>query len=51
MGVAYAYKLLSTEENSRKIMVLISDGETDLPSGVSRTEEQSNRELEQCIQQ
>lgn len=36
-------------KNTRKIMVLISDGETDLPQGKERTEEQSNQELEQCV--
>lgn len=28
---------------------MISDGETDLPQGKERTEEQSNQELEQCV--
>lgn len=31
LGVSYACELLSAEKNTRKIMVLISDGETDLP--------------------
>lgn len=51
LGVAQACKLLSTEENTHKIIVLISDGETDLPAGSSRTVEQSNQELEYCIGQ
>ena len=51
MGISHAYKLLEPEKNTRKIMVLISDGETDLPVGSSRTEEQSNQELEYCISQ
>ncbi|MDE6984817.1 MAG: VWA domain-containing protein, partial [Lachnospiraceae bacterium] len=51
MGVSHAYQLLSTGENTRKIMVLISDGETDLPAGSSRTVEQSDRELAYCIGQ
>lgn len=49
LGVSYACELLSAEENTRKIMVLISDGETDLPQGKERTEEQSDRELEHCV--
>ena len=49
LGVSYACELLSAEKNTRKIMVLISDGETDLPQGKERTEEQSNQELEQCV--
>lgn len=51
MGISYAYGLLHTEENIRQIMVLISDGETDLPRSSERTKEQSNLELEQCVRQ
>lgn len=51
MGVSYAYGLLTTEENARQIMVLISDGETDLPRSSERTKEQSDLELEQCVHQ
>lgn len=51
MGVSYAYGLLPTEENARQIMVLISDGETDLPRSSERTKEQSDLELEQCVRQ
>ena len=51
MGISYAYELLSTDENSRRIMVLISDGETDLPRSTERTKEQSDLELEQCVYQ
>lgn len=51
MGISYAHGLLSAEENTRRIMVLISDGETDLPRSSERTEEQSNLELEQCVRQ
>ena len=50
LGISHAYGLFSTENNSRRIMVLISDGETDLPKDSERTEEQSNRELEQCVE-
>lgn len=51
MGVSYAYGLFPTEENARQIMVLISDGETDLPRSSERTKEQSDQELEQCVRQ
>ena len=51
MGVSYAYGLFPTEENARQIMVLISDGETDLPRSSERTKEQSDLELEQCVRQ
>lgn len=50
-GVARAYELLSTEETTHRIIVLISDGETDLPAGSPRTAEQSNQELEYCARQ
>lgn len=49
LGVSSAYGLLSTERNARQIMVLISDGETDLPKAGGRTQEQSSLELEQCV--
>lgn len=49
LGVSYAYGLLSAERNARQMIVLVSDGETDLPKGAERTEEQSSQELEQCI--
>ena len=51
MGVSYAYGLFPAEENARQIMVLISDGETDLPRSSERTKEQSDLELEQCVRQ
>lgn len=51
LGISYAYELLAADKSARKIMVLISDGETDLPKGNERTEEQSNQELEQCVRQ
>lgn len=49
LGMSQAYELFSAEKNTRQIMVLISDGETDLPGGSARTEEQSNEELKQCV--
>lgn len=51
LGVSYAYGLLDANERTRKIMVLISDGETDLPKGDQRTETESNQELEQYVHQ
>lgn len=51
LGVSRAYELLSTEKTNHKIMVLISDGETDLPVGSLRTVEQSNQELKYCANQ
>lgn len=49
LGISYAYGLLSTEKSARQMLVLISDGETDLPKSSGRTEEQSRQELEQCV--
>ena len=51
MGVSQACELFSDKENTRRIMVLISDGETDLPADSPRTEKQSNQELKDCISQ
>lgn len=51
LGVSFAYGLLSPESSARQIIVLISDGETDLPKNNERTEEQSNLELEQYVSQ
>lgn len=51
LGISYAYGSFSPESGSRQIMVLISDGETDLPKNSERTIEQSNEELEQCVSQ
>lgn len=51
MGVSYAYELLSAVKDGRQMMVLISDGETDLPKNSDRTEEQANQELVQCVDQ
>lgn len=51
LGVSYAYGLLSSGESTRKMMVLISDGETDLPKGSGRTQEQSDQELNRCVSQ
>ncbi len=51
LGVSFAYGLLSTESSARQVIVLISDGETDLPKNNERTEEQANLELEQYVYQ
>jgi len=51
LGVSYAHELLSAEGGQKRMMVLISDGETDLPKGSERTAEQSNRELAKCVSQ
>lgn len=50
LGTEYAYGLLSEDNGARRMMVLISDGETDLPGDSGRTEEQSDKELADCIQ-
>lgn len=51
LGVSHACELLSTEKTNHKIIVLISDGETDLPTSSPRTVEQSNQELKYCANQ
>lgn len=51
LGVSYAYDLFSAGGTSKQVMVLISDGETDLPKDSERTAEQSDRELAQCVRQ
>lgn len=51
LGVSYAYQLFSWEESTRRVMVLISDGETDLPENGERTVEQSNQELALCVRE
>lgn len=51
LGISQAYGLFPTEKNARQIMVLISDGETALPEGGERTEEQSGAELEEYVSQ
>jgi Mg-chelatase subunit ChlD len=49
LGVSHACELFSEKENTRRIMVLISDGETDLSAGSPRTEAQSSQELDYCM--
>lgn len=51
LGLSYAHGLTVREENRDRIMVLISDGESDLPNnGEGRTLEQSNADMETTIQ-
>lgn len=51
LGLSYAHSLMGAEDGRNRIMVLISDGETDLGSQTTgRTTEQSNLEMEQTMQ-
>lgn len=50
LGTEYAYGLLAKDNGARRMMVLISDGETALAGNSVRTVEQSNQELEDCVQ-
>lgn len=51
MALSFAYSMFHAGESRRQVIVLISDGETDLPAGHERTEEESNYELTQCVTQ
>lgn len=51
LGVSCAYGMMPYEEGRSRIIVLISDGETDLKAGSARTVEQSRAELNQCVEQ
>lgn len=51
LGVSSAYSMMPLEEGRDRIIVLISDGETDLRAGSVRTAEQSRAELNQCVEQ
>lgn len=51
LGVSYAYSLMPSEEGRERIIVLISDGETDLKANSGRTVEQSRADLNQCVEQ
>lgn len=51
LGLSYAQGIMNPQEGRNRIMVLISDGETDLGKGKSgRTLEQSNQDMEQTVQ-
>ncbi len=50
LGVKTALEALPEEEGRDRILVVISDGETDLPDGTGRTEVQSREDLMQCVE-
>lgn len=49
LGLSYAYQLLPAEEGRKRVMVLISDGESDLGKRSKRTLKQSNQDLDGCV--
>lgn len=49
LGLSYAYQLMPAEEGRKRVMVLISDGESDLGKKSERTLEQSNQDLNNCV--
>ena len=52
LGLTNAYQSMPKEEGRNRIIVLISDGESDLKgSNTGRTLEQSNQELRQTVEQ
>lgn len=51
LGLSYAYHQMPDEAGRKRVIVLISDGETDLKGRDGRTTEQSNAELMQCVRQ
>lgn len=51
LGLSYAYHQMPDETGRKRVIVLISDGETDLKGRDGRTTEQSNAELMQCVRQ
>ena len=51
LGLSYAYHQMPDESGRKRVIVLISDGETDLEGRDGRTTEQSNAELMQCVRQ
>lgn len=51
LGLLHAEELLPVEEGRDRVIVLVSDGETDLKGSVTgRSPEQSNRDLDQVVQ-
>lgn len=51
LGLSYAEGLMESQADRNRIMVLISDGETDLGTGTEgRTLEQSNQDMDQTVQ-
>lgn len=50
LGLTCAYDLMSGNNEHKRIIVLISDGETDLKGQNGRTIEQSNQDLARCLE-
>lgn len=50
MGVEAALSAMPAQEGRKRILVVISDGETDLPGSRGRTEAESEAELLRCAQ-
>lgn len=51
LGMMYAYRMMPKEEGRRRVIVLISDGESDLDGSTGRTLEQSDQDLSTCVRQ
>ncbi|MCI8429641.1 MAG: VWA domain-containing protein [Lachnospiraceae bacterium] len=51
LGLSAACDLIPFEEGRRRMVVLISDGESDLDGSSGRTLEQSDQDLEACVRQ
>lgn len=50
LGLTYAHNVMPDDKENKRVIVLISDGETDLKGKNGRTIELSNQELAQCIE-
>lgn len=50
LGIKTALEAMQEEAGRNRVLVVISDGETDLPQSSQRTEEQSMEDLRQCAQ-
>ena len=50
LGLSHAYQLMLDEEGRKRVIVLISDGESDLGKNSERTLEQSNKDLNNCVE-
>ena len=50
LGLSHAYQLMPAEEGRKRVIVLISDGESDLGKHSERTLEQSNKDLNSCVE-
>lgn len=51
LGLSYVQEQMPEQAGYQRVIVLISDGETDLKAGGSRTVEDSNAEQEACVLQ